>query len=547
VSLLSLWGFQGLKKLGRLCSNSLALILAVVLLLSWFPLSVFGDRGGMPLVPYIELLEPGQKAIIAWNGQEEVLILSTDVKANQSTLILELLPLPSNPKAVEKANYTSFIKLQEIIQRHIGTYVYSRNLYDWAEQGIFEKSVVVTFHEKIGAHDITVVKAKNASELALWINDFLRKNSVTNELSIQEYEAIFEDYISRGFPYFALDLVDVSPMEKSVEPILYRFETSFLYYPLKISTLFSGDTGITLFILTHHKVGDFIEYFRLMHPLGGYMVWAPSLVYVDENKTKAYAPANFTWSLGKVSQFNLTNDELREIDQRLEGLFNSSARLTILEYKGALNTFTGDLIIREDEALVVYPFVPSLPFTYTILEPPNITNLKVVPSDLITIETLEEVRVVPPSHEFTVLIDYHSPVIGSIGYSILLDGSLSVQCEVEDSMSGVDEVTVFYQVEEEEWKSDKMRETNGRFVATIPMEPYKNLNFYIEASDLVGNRAVDDNDLAYYLVGARLYMLTLILRNVGLMAACVLAAGFIAFIVKVYLEKRNKLQDFINL
>jgi hypothetical protein len=510
--------------------SSLVLII-VLLLFSCFSSSVSADRGGIPLVPQIKVLEPGQKAIIAWNGKEEVLILSTDVKANQSTLILELLPLPSNPKAVEKANYTSFMKLQEIIQRHIGTYWKSRSSPDQAGQVRFEESVVVTFHEKIGAHDITVVKAENASELAVWINDFLRENSVTDGLSIEEYEAIFEDYISRGFPYFALDLVEVSPAEKSVEPILYRFETSFLYYPLKISTLFSGDTGITLFILTHHKVGDFIQYFRL-----GNQPWATSLVYVDENKTKAYAPANFTWSLGRVLQFNLTNDELREIDQRLESLFNGSALLTLLEYKGALDIFTGDLILREGEALVAYPFVPSLPFTYVVLEPPDITNLKVVSSNLITIKTLEEVRVEPPSHEFTVLVDYHSPVIGSVGYSILLDGSVSVQCQVEDSMSGVDEVTLFYQVEEE-WKSDRMRRTDEGFVATIPMEPYENLSFYVEASDLAGNRAVEDNEAAYYLVDARFYIVSLIFRNVSLIAACILTAALTAFGAKVYVEK----------
>lgn len=508
------------------------MIVAVLLLLSWVPSSVSADRGGISLVSKVEVLEPGQKAIIAWNGREEVLILSTDVKANQSTLVLELLPLPSNPKAVERANSTSFIKLQDIIRRHIGTYVNSRKLGGYGE-GNFAETVVVTFHEKIGAHDITVVRADNASELALWIDDFLRKNAVTNELSLQEYESIFEDYISRGFPYFALDLVEVSPTEKSVEPILYRFETSFLYYPLKISSLFSGDTGITLFLLTHYKVDSFIYYRSADQP------WTTSLVFVDENRTKAYAPANFTWSLGRVFQFNLTDDELREIDLRLESLFDGSAVLTLLEYKGALDIFTGDLILREGEALVAYPFIPSLPFTPVILEPPDITNLKVVPSNLITIKTFEEVRVVPPSHEFMVLVDYHSPVIGSIDYSMLIDGSVSIQCQVQDSMSGIDEVALFYQVEGEEWKSGKMREADGRFVATIPLEPYENLNFYVEASDLAGNRAVEDNDTTYYLVDVKSYTLSLILRNVGLMAACILAAGLIAFIAKVYVEKRN--------
>jgi len=513
------------------------LIVTALLLLSLILSSVFADRGMISIstVPNVMVLEPGQKAIIAWNGQEEILILSTDVKANQSTLILELLPLPSNPKTIERVDFDLFTKLQQIFWNPIWRYADSENLFEYVEQGNLEKTVVVTFHEKIGTHDITVVRAENASELAIWINDFLRRNSVTNELSIQEYASLFEDYMSRGFPYFALDLVEVSPEEKSIEPILYRFETSFLYYPLKISTLFSGNTKIKLFILTR-EVCDFFYYNRMVNP-----PWATSLVYVDENRTKAYAPANFTWSLGEVYHYNLTDDKLRELDLRLESLFNGSAHLTMLEYTGALDIFTGDLIVREGEALVVYPFVPSLPFRLVTLEPPNITNLKVVPSTLITIKTLEEVRVTPPSYEFLTLIDYYTPIIGAVSYSVLIGGSISIRCQVEDSMSGVDKVTLFYQVGDEEWKTDKMSEIGGKFVVTIPMEPYENLNFYIEASDLAGNRAIEDNEASYYVVDATLYMQTLILSNLGLIAACILVAGLIAFIAKNFLEKRNKL------
>lgn len=518
------------------------MIVTALLLLSLILSSVFADRGMISIstvpnviVPNVMVLEPGQKAIIAWNGQEEILILSTDVKANQSTLILELLPLPSNPKTIERVDFDLFIKLQQIFWNPILRYADSENMLQYVEQGNLEKTVVVTFHEKIGTHDITVVRAENASELAIWINDFLRRNSVTNELSIQEYASLFEDYISRGFPYFALDLVEVSPEEKSIEPILYRFETSFLYYPLKISTLFSGNTKIKLFILTR-EVCDFFYYNRMVNP-----PWATSLVYVDENRTKAYAPANFTWSLGEVYHYNLTDDKLRELDLRLESLFNGSAHLTMLEYTGALDIFTGDLIVREGEALVVYPFVPSLPFRLVTLEPPNITNLKIVPSTLITIKTLEEVRVTPSSYEFLTLIDYYTPIIGTVSYSVLIGGSISIRCQVEDSMSGVDKVTLFYQVGDEEWKTDKMREIGGKFVVTIPMEPYENLNFYIEASDLAGNRAIEDNEASYYVVDATLYMQTLILSNLGLIAACILVAGLIAFIAKNFLEKRNKL------
>ena len=43
----------------------------------------------------ISVYEPGQKALIGWNGTCEVLILSTDVSAQEETKALRIVPLPS--------------------------------------------------------------------------------------------------------------------------------------------------------------------------------------------------------------------------------------------------------------------------------------------------------------------------------------------------------------------------------------------------------------------------------------------------------------------
>lgn len=508
-------------------------IIIVLLLASLVLASVFADRGSISIIPYVRVLEPGQKAIVAWNGQEEILILSTDVKANQSTLILELLPLPSNPKTIERADFDSFIRLQQIVWGPIRSHADSENLFIVVEQADLERSVVVTFHEEIGAHNITVVRAENAVELAEWINDFLSRNSVTNDLSIDEYASVFEDYMSRGFHYFALDLVEVATEKRSVEPILYHFETDFLYYPLKISTLFSGNTKIKLFILTH-EVCDFLYYSRMVKT-----PWASSFVYVEEGNTKMYSPANYTWSLGRVYQYNLTVDKLKEIDLRLESLFNSSAHLTVLEYSGALDTFTGDMIMREGEAFIVYPFVPSVPLVLSMLDPLAFQNLGIIPSNWITIQTLEEIEVTTSPHESLVLVDYLSPAISEVDYRVSIDGSILIRCQAEDTLSGVDKVELHYQIQDEEWEKEVMEETDEWFTSAVPMEPYKNLNFYIEAFDLVGNRAVRDNN-ATYLIESNLYMSTLIINSIALVAACILLAAFTALIVMILMKKRSK-------
>ena len=522
------------------------MIVAILLSFLWTPSLVSADRGGIPVIPEggqrIDLNEPGQRAIIAWNGHEEILILSTDVKANRTTLVLEILPLPSNPSTVEKANEESFVKIQEITENHLERFFYHYRTAGGVSEDKIER-VVVTFHKKIGAHDITVVKAEKPSDLALWVERFLERNGVTSSISLEEYRTIFEDYIERGFNFFALDLVEVSPEKESVEPILYHFKTDFLYYPLKISSLFSGNTKITLFLLTHYPI-DVVCYFRMgPYVYGEPRLWASIPIYVDyRNETKVYEGfANQEWGVGRPIQFNITKNEIAEIDSRLEQFFDSaggSAILTILEYRGALRSFTGDLILREGETLITYPFVPSP----SLLRPSSgeiPAEQSLVPTNILPPETLRNLKVSPYLPSGSVPIDYRPPLVNSVRHSILIDGSVMVRCGVEDSQSGVYEVKLFYRAAGEvTWSSVKMVRVGEAFEAAIPIEPYRDIQFYLVATDLAGNIVVEDNDQAYYVVDVASNTTALILRYVGLTLVCILTAASTALIIKFYVERR---------
>ena len=67
------------------------------------------DKGVIPFGNYI-VEEPGQKAIIGWNGSVEVLILSNDLLGEIESYsgfkgkiqVLEILPLPSLPKIMDE-------------------------------------------------------------------------------------------------------------------------------------------------------------------------------------------------------------------------------------------------------------------------------------------------------------------------------------------------------------------------------------------------------------------------------------------------------------
>jgi len=278
---------------------------------------VYADRGMIPIQPEVSIYEPGQKAIIVWDGKEEILILSTDVLSDGESLVVELLPLPSKPNKVELASFKSFEEINEIIW-NVGFKTYG-------ERGGFlqvEKGVELVFHEKIGAHNIAIVKADDSSQLASWMTNFLRENGVAQEASLQGFKPVVEDYMARGFRYYVLDLITVSPEQKSVEPILYWFNTSFLYYPLEITSPVNGNTRITLFLFTKGTMEEDPQPFRL----AGYQTsdgWKPIRIW-------------------------LSNGELSKIDLRIGELFKDGAWMCVLTYEGELNALMDDLMITEE-------------------------------------------------------------------------------------------------------------------------------------------------------------------------------------------------------
>jgi hypothetical protein len=110
---------------------------------------------------------PGQKAIVAWNGEVERLILSTDLYASADTRVLEVLPLPSKPN-VEEGTSGSFEAIQNLMMKNLPR-----------AAGAEEKArLEIVFHEWIGAHDVTVVRATSAEDLSRFIADYARVMNV---------------------------------------------------------------------------------------------------------------------------------------------------------------------------------------------------------------------------------------------------------------------------------------------------------------------------------------------------------------------------------
>lgn len=188
--------------------------------------------------------EDGQKAIILHNMAEEVLILGTDLKADRKTGIVRFIPFPTEPR-VSLAPAGAFESAARLMKTHKLEFLYASKA-----AGPETKGVELKLNKKLGAHDLTVLKVTDVSQFKSWVNGYFAKRGLPVKEAYPGVEAVVEDYVKRGILYFVLDYVDVATETRFIEPVMYRFASRELYYPLKTSNTFGGEGGIDLILIT---------------------------------------------------------------------------------------------------------------------------------------------------------------------------------------------------------------------------------------------------------------------------------------------------------
>jgi hypothetical protein len=219
-----------------------------------------GDCGSIPFKPWVSVFEPNQRAVIAYDGKQEILLLSTDLRASEPTKVLEVIPLPAEPE-VKKGDVEVFSRATELINRKL----FPRKRAAGAGGGLggmggfgagaaLPPAGEVTFHDKIGAHDISVTHVLAHDRFVTWVEDYLRKSGVDNPTIPAPLEAVVQEYLRDGFKWFVFDVVELGKKTVTKDAIQYCFKTPFLYYPLKITRAEKGDTTVRLLILSPRLV-----------------------------------------------------------------------------------------------------------------------------------------------------------------------------------------------------------------------------------------------------------------------------------------------------
>lgn len=215
---------------------------------------VSADCGGIPYVPGVRLFEPNQRAVIAFNGKEEILLLSTDLRASAPTKVLEVLPLPSEPK-VSKGDLELFKKATDLINKRL-VRIQKGAMGGMGGMGSGSAKPklpagVVTFQKKIGAHDITVTHVLNKKGFIDWVEQRLRKDGAENPTIPEPMKQVVAEYLKDHYNWFVFDVVDLGDKLKTKDAIQYRFKTNALYYPMRITRTGTGDTYVQLIIVSH--------------------------------------------------------------------------------------------------------------------------------------------------------------------------------------------------------------------------------------------------------------------------------------------------------
>ncbi len=214
-----------------------------------------GDMGSIPYKPGVQVFEPNQRALIAWNGREELLVLSTDLRASEPTKVLEVIPLPARPE-VRKGDVRVFVEATRLINAKLARRRRPGRGSTLAGGGAGgpperpEPAGEITLHKQIGPTDVSVAHVLDADRFVEWVVEHLKSRKATAVDVPEPMQKVVREYLRDGCAWFSFNVVSLGEKTATRQAIEYRFRCECVYYPLRITRTESGQTSIRLLVLT---------------------------------------------------------------------------------------------------------------------------------------------------------------------------------------------------------------------------------------------------------------------------------------------------------
>ena len=277
--------------------RTLLLAGALVLLLAVLSKEASADTAILPAHNLVR-----QQAILGWRDGEELLILSSSYWRGYGVRGVILLPLPSIPSYYGLGSTIVFGRMRRLAE-NVG--IFDRESYP----------MMVGLEEVVlGPHHIGVYEVENPQEFAGWIREFLaQRNESARLLNEKVVAEVVGNYTRRGYRYLLIDWIESSARGVTIEPLVLRFESPHIYYPLRISQLDRGATDALIYVVTPKPIDMASVYERLEI----------------------------------VGVVGVSRSDVRSVCVRLAEFFRSdSLYLTVLRFYGSLGELDGDLEAR---------------------------------------------------------------------------------------------------------------------------------------------------------------------------------------------------------
>jgi len=152
----------------------------------------------------VVVYEPGQRAIVLWNGEEEILLLSTEIRTSRPVSILEVIPLPAEP-TVQLGDFEMFEKMQRLlVDKTMWRVASGRGIPGMQAP---RDAARITFHRQMGAHDLSVIQALDDEAFVAWVMQFLMTKGATEADFSAEFVRIIDNYLARNIHWFVFDVI----------------------------------------------------------------------------------------------------------------------------------------------------------------------------------------------------------------------------------------------------------------------------------------------------------------------------------------------------
>ena len=216
---------------------------------------LFSGSGVMTPDTGLYISQPLQRILIAFNGEEEMLVLSNVLVGNKSERVLRFIPLPSKPQ-VSIANEDIFAQTSNLLKFYNPQFI---SCYQGDHKPDKGSGIQLLQYPQTIPEEISVLEVNDINHFAGLLEEYIAAGNLSTNSSTSDQQ-IIEDYINRGFRFFVFDTAVVHQEGQLIQPVVYKFKTGRLFYPLGTLNSLKGEGDLEIYVFsTQRKIADDIS------------------------------------------------------------------------------------------------------------------------------------------------------------------------------------------------------------------------------------------------------------------------------------------------